>query len=131
MGCRKASLDCSGSRLLHPDGSIDLDVLESILRTVVEHQKTSRMKQQPSPRVLVTRDRRVEGFDPAHPEWEDVRESYTIRTLRRWYQEIRGTPFEYEESLEKHNLAIRCMEHRGYDTIYWPKFLPGSVSSPR
>lgn len=81
------TLNSSEEVLVFPTGDRSRQVLEDLLYEA----HTFKLKDFDS--IYVTYSKRVKGFDPDDPQWEEVQKALTIRTLKKWYQQQVGVPY--------------------------------------
>ena len=88
---RALQLDCSDQVMQWPDTEFETDVLEDLLAETLERNLPRERL------VVITKHKRVKGFDPNNPDWEDVRYARTVRYLRELYHKITGRTHTAEE----------------------------------
>lgn len=81
------SCNASEQILKWPDGSIEKEVLENLLDYCEGLDKNEL--------VIITRHRRVKGFDwDTNQKWENVERRVKIDTLHKIYESEYGRPFQ-------------------------------------
>lgn len=105
------SLDQSNSILFHPDGSVDEEVLEDLLWEI------NSLKLPKSSYVYTACEKRVSGFNPCEPEWEQVTRRKRVGDLYLLYKEVTGrkyTPKTLEESDDEMMMKLRRGQSIGF-----------------
>jgi hypothetical protein len=93
MGKSKKPIELTSSDkiLEHPAGDIDDKVLEEIL---IEAHYAAILSGQ---RILLTKEKRVKGFNPSNPNWEERQYNMTHKKLKMLYKDIFGKDFKPPE----------------------------------
>ena len=85
--------------LVTPCGEVKTDILEKILEDANSAgiEKTGL--------ILITKEKRVKGFNPDNPCWEEYQKAVSLNRLYQLYKENMGEPFKpktYEEKQKKY-----------------------------
>ena len=80
--------------LIRVDGEIEDQVLQDMLEEIADYEFCEGAKVDQSIKIPVLQSKRVKNFDPDNPEWDTIEKTQTIRTLRKWYKNEHGRPYE-------------------------------------